>query len=107
MSAQLHGLRENAETVNSTGQEKEGVATSMWPFGTTQDIFWTNIQEIVKYTRRNRLRLWRGMRKLNVCDMGNIGRQESCVKTIARVGDRGCPSTEKKDTSKIINSICL
>ena len=43
MSAQLHGIRENAKTATSRGQEEEDVATSMWPFGTKQEIFWTNI----------------------------------------------------------------
>ena len=41
------------------------------------------------------------MRKLDVCDMEEFGRIKSTEKTIAILGDRWWPQTEKQDGDRI------
>ena len=41
------------------------------------------------------------MRKLHVCDMEEFGRLEGSEKTIAILGDRWWPQTEKQDGDRI------
>ena len=41
------------------------------------------------------------MRKIDMCDMEEIGRPESSEKTIAILGDRWWPQTAKQDGDRI------
>ena len=41
------------------------------------------------------------MRKLDVCDVEELGGQENSEKTIAILGDRWCPQTAKQDGDRI------
>ena len=76
------------------------MATNTCPCDTTIVNRTHRVGECEIYKERRDL-LEEGMRKLNVCDVEELGRLESNDKTIAILGDRWWPQTAKQDRDRI------
>ena len=84
----------------TSSREEEDVATNMCPCGTTIESR-THIVGQCEICKEERVALEEGMRKLDVCDMEEIGRLESSEKTIPILGGRWCPQTATQDGDRI------
>ena len=76
------------------------MATNMCPCGKTTESR-THVVGECEIFKEERDALEEGMRKLNVRDMEEFGKQESNEKTIAILGDRWWPQTAKQDGDRI------
>ena len=78
----------------ASSREEEDLATNMYPCGTTIESR-THIVGEREIYKEERDAVEEGVRKLDVCNMEELGRLESSEKTIAILGDRWWLQTAK------------
>ena len=61
----------------------------------------------MKYTMEELDALEEEMRKLDICDMEDVGRLESSEKTVAILGDRWWAQTTKQDGDRISKTFSM